>query len=76
MMQMARFPIQVYPQRLQIFLLTILPVAFLTTFPSQALLGRGDIRVLLAAFALAAILVFCSHRFFRFALKFYGSASS
>jgi ABC-2 type transport system permease protein len=76
MMQMARFPIQIYPQRLQIFLLTIVPVGFLTTFPAQALLGRGTLGVLIAAISLAAFLLFCSHRFFNFALKYYGSASS
>jgi ABC-2 type transport system permease protein len=76
MMQMARFPLQIYPQRLQIFLLTILPVAFLTTFPSQALLGRLEAKVLFAALALAVLLLFCSHRFFDYALRFYGSASS
>lgn len=76
MMQMARFPIQIYPRKIQWMLLSILPVAFLTTFPTQALLGRGDIRVLGAALALGATLLFLSNRFFHFALRFYGSASS
>jgi ABC-2 type transport system permease protein len=76
MLQVARFPLQIYPQRMQWFLVTLLPAAFLTTFPTEALLGRASIGVLLAALALAAFLLFCSHRFFNFALKFYGSASS
>ena len=76
MLQIARFPVQVYPQRMQWILLTILPAAFLTTFPAQALLGRSPTGVLLPAIAFAAFLLFCSHRFFNFALKYYGSASS
>jgi ABC-2 type transport system permease protein len=76
MMQIARFPLQIYPQRMHWVLLTVLPAAFLTTFPAQALLGRVSAGVLLPALALAALLLFCSHRFFNYALKFYGSASS
>lgn len=76
MMQMARFPLQVYPQRLQIFLIVMLPVAFLTTFPAEALLGRGRPAALAGALALAALLLWLSHRFFNFALRYYSSASS
>lgn len=76
MMQMARFPVQIYPQRVLTFLTIGLPVAFLTTFPTQALLGQTDFAVLGAALALAAIFLWGSNRFFSFALRFYGSASS
>lgn len=76
MMQMARFPFQVYPRGLHWLLLSVLPVAFLTTFPTEALLGRGDVRVLVSALALSGGLLFLSHFFFQFALKSYGSASS
>lgn len=76
MMQMARFPIQIYPRKLQWLLISVLPVAFLTTFPTQALLGRSGAGVLPVAVLLSAMLLFFSHCFFRFALKFYGSASS
>ncbi len=76
MMQMARFPLQIYPARALTFLTLILPVAFLTTFPTQALLGRAHPTTLLAALALAATFLAFSGWFFRFALRFYGSASS
>lgn len=76
MMQMARFPIQVYPLRLQAILSTVLPVAFLTTFPTEALLGKGSPHTLLFALAMSAVFLFGVSRFFRFALRFYGSASS
>ena len=76
MMQMARFPIQIYPARALALLTLVVPVAFLTTFPTQALLGRGNIITLLAALALATTFLWISNGFFRFALRFYGSASS
>ncbi len=76
MMQMARFPIQIYPARALTFLTLGLPVAFLTTFPTQALLGQTDFAVIAAALALAATFLWISGRFFSFALRFYGSASS
>lgn len=76
MMQLARFPIEIYPRRLIGFLTVGLPIAFLTTFPVQALLGKGEWSILAAALALAATLLWFSNRFFNFALGFYGSASS
>ena len=76
MMQMARFPIQIYPGRILTFLTIGLPVAFLTTFPTQALLGQIGWQILAVAALLAAFLVSLSALFFRFALRFYGSASS
>ena len=75
-LQMARFPIQVYPARLQGFLTYALPVAFLTTFPTQALLGRSGISTLALAALLTTVALFLLNRFFHFALRFYGSASS
>ena len=76
MMQMARFPIQIYPGRVLTFLTIGLPVAFLTTFPTQALLGQIGWQTLGVAAGLAVLLVTLSALFFRFALRFYGSASS
>ena len=76
MMQMARFPIQIYPGRILTFLTIGLPVAFLTTFPTQALLGQIGWQTPLAAMAMAATLLLISRLFFNFALRSYGSASS
>ncbi|PQV64385.1 ABC-2 type transport system permease protein [Abditibacterium utsteinense] len=76
MMQMARFPVQIYPARALTFLTIGLPVAFLTTFPTQALLGQTNFSIVVAALALSATFLWISSRFFRFALRFYGSASS
>jgi ABC-2 type transport system permease protein len=76
MMQMARFPLQIYPARLQAMLTFVLPVAFLTTFPAQALLGNGQLRILPLALGMAGFMLWVSHAFFQFALRSYGSAST
>ena len=54
--ELARFPVQAYRQPLQTVLLVI-PVAFLTTLPAQALLGRLEPVMLLVAPAVASAAV-------------------
>ncbi|HEX8551162.1 MAG TPA: ABC-2 family transporter protein [Abditibacteriaceae bacterium] len=76
MMQMARFPVQIYPARLQSLFTFVLPVAFLTTYPAQALLGRTGVATLGWAAFFAVTALFLLNKFFHFALRFYGSASS
>lgn len=76
MIQMARFPVDIYPRNWQWALTFVFPVAFLTTFPTNALLGRGNFWLLPAAFGLAALLLLLVSLFFNFALRFYSSASS
>jgi ABC-2 type transport system permease protein len=81
MMQMARFPVDMYPRAWAAWLTWALPIAFLTTLPTQALLGRdgnasnGASKYLLAPLLAAALLV-AANRFFHFALRSYSSASS
>jgi ABC-type uncharacterized transport system, permease component, COG3694 len=54
----------------------VVPVAFLTTVPAEALLGRIQWPWLVGSALLAAGLLWGSHLFWRFALRFYTSASS
>ncbi|MEO1003914.1 MAG: ABC-2 family transporter protein [Cyanobacteria bacterium J06638_7] len=72
----GRYPVSAYPSGLRTLFTLVLPLAFLTTVPAEALLGRltpagGVISLLVAALALAI-----SRLFWRFALRFYTSASS
>ena len=76
LMQMARYPVEMYPRRLLLLFCTAFPIAFMTTYPARALLGKGDNWVILPAGGMAALMLFLSNRFFAFALKYYGSASS
>ncbi|MBW4522392.1 MAG: ABC transporter permease [Scytolyngbya sp. HA4215-MV1] len=72
----GRFPIAAYPVAYRFFFTFVVPVAFLTTIPAEVILGRGEIGWTIAAAGLAIFLLFASHQFWKFALRFYTSASS
>lgn len=75
-LEAGRYPINAYPGRLRMVLTFVVPVAFLTTVPARALLGQGG-PLLFAGTALLAVALFAGTRvFWRFALRFYTSASS
>jgi ABC-2 type transport system permease protein len=76
LLEAGRFPIVAYPLAYRVFLTFIIPVAFLTTVPAQALLGQGDGRWVIGSALLAIALLQLSRWFWRFALRFYTSASS
>lgn len=72
----GRFPVSAFSTAIRITLTFVIPIAFLTTFPSAALLGILEPIYLLLAPIIAAILLFSSRAFWRFALRSYTSASS
>jgi ABC-2 type transport system permease protein len=72
----GRYPVQAYPIGLRIFLTFVLPVAFLTTVPAEALLGRATPAELVGSLLVAATAAVLSRRFWHFALAHYTSASS
>ncbi|MBC1223682.1 ABC-2 family transporter protein [Nostoc sp. UCD121] len=76
LLEAGRYPIAAYPTAYRFFFTFVMPVAFLTTVPAQALLGQSEISWLIGAAILAVVLFFVSTWFWRFALRFYTSASS
>jgi ABC-2 type transport system permease protein len=54
----------------------IIPVAFVTTFPASALLGRLDSTTAWIGVLFAIVFFIASNRFWNFAIKHYSSASS
>lgn len=72
----GRFPMVAYPATYRFFFTFIVPVAFLTTVPAQAMLGRSHEAWVVSAGVLAFGLIGASAIFWRFALRFYTSASS
>jgi ABC-2 type transport system permease protein len=72
----GRFPIGAYPAAYRFFFTFVVPVAFLTTVPAETLLGRGDPSWIIGGGCLAVVLLLLSNRVWRFALRFYTSASS
>lgn len=75
-LEAGRFPVTFYNGWLRVILTVVVPVAFLTTFPAQALLGRLDWWVLVSAICLAVLSFAGATVFWIYALRFYSSASS
>ena len=76
LLEAGRYPIQAYPAVYRAFFTAVLPVAFMTSVPAAALRGEAGAAWLagLAAVAAGSLVVSCL--FWRFALRFYTSASS
>ena len=76
LLEAGRYPMVAYPTAYRFFFTFVVPVAFLTTIPAEAMLGRGQINWTIGAGVLAVVLFWVSSAFWRFALRFYTSASS
>jgi ABC-2 type transport system permease protein len=76
LIEAGRYPMAAYPIAYQFFFTFIVPVAFLTTIPAEAMLGRVEVGWMIGAGFLAIALLLISRAFWRFALRFYTSASS
>jgi ABC-2 type transport system permease protein len=76
LVEAGRYPIAAYPTSYRIFFTFVVPVTFLTTIPAQTMLHRVEWPWLVGGGVLALVLLYCTHQFWRFALRFYTSASS
>lgn len=76
LLEAGRYPMVAYPAVYRFFFTFVVPVAFLTTVPAEAMLNRSELSWSLGAALLAGTLFAFSIFFWRFALRFYTSASS
>jgi ABC-2 type transport system permease protein len=72
----GRYPVSAYPPALRLLFTFVLPVAFLTTVPAEALLGRGSALWAIGSLLVAALSFAGSRLLWRFAQRHYTSASS
>ncbi len=72
----GRWPVGIYPPWLRYTLTFLVPVAFATTVPAEALAGRLTGPTLLGAIALAAALLAASRQFWRIGVRHYAGASA
>ena len=72
----GRFPVSVFPAWLRAILTFIVPIAFITTIPAAAIIGRLNLEFVLLAVIVAAVLLAACMAFWRFAVRHYSSASS
>ena len=76
MYEAGRWPVSLYPGWLRFILTFIVPVAFVTTVPAQALTGRLTPDTLLLAAVLAVVLFVVSRFFWKIGLRQYSGASA
>ena len=76
MYEAGRWPISLYPGWLRFALTFIVPVAFATTVPAEALTGRLTGNTMLGAMAAACVLLAASRLCWRMGLQRYSGASA
>jgi ABC-2 type transport system permease protein len=76
MYEAGRWPVSLYPGWLRYGLTFIIPVAFATTVPAEALTGRLTWETLLGAVVLAVVLLTVSRVFWRVGLRHYSGTSA
>ena len=72
----GRYPVSAYPPALRLLFTFVLPVAFLTTVPAEALIGRGSWQWALGSLLVALLCLSGTRVFWHHALRHYTSASS
>ena len=72
----GRYPLQAYPAALRWLFTLVLPVAFLTTVPAEALLGQARTAWVCGSLLAALLCLVGTRLFWLHALKHYTSASS
>ena len=72
----GRFPLNSFSFSLRIFFSVFIPIAFITTIPSEVFLGLSQFWKILLEVTVAMVFLFSSRKFWLFALRFYSSASS
>ncbi len=75
-LQAGKYPVAFYPIAIRVFLVGVLPIGFATTFPTSALLGDGSWWIVLLGIAFSAAGLYGLRLYWRFAVRFYASASS
>jgi ABC-2 type transport system permease protein len=72
----AKYPASAFPQPVRFIITFIIPVAFLTSVPAEAILNRVTPQLAAYGCVLAAVLLFLCTHFWRIAVRSYSSASS
>ena len=72
----GRFPLNSFSFSLRIFFSIFVPIAFITSIPSEVFLGLAQFWEILLEIVVSGIFLIFSRRFWLFALRYYTSASS
>jgi ABC-2 type transport system permease protein len=72
----ARYPTDIFPVAVRFILTYIIPLGLLAIFPAKILLSSYSPAFILIPLFIGVFLLYFSHLFWHFALRFYSSASS
>ena len=72
----GRFPLNSFSFSLRIFFSIFIPIAFITTIPSEVFLGISEFWKIFLEVLVALTFLLTSRKFWLFALRYYSSASS
>mgnify|MGYP001278629567 FL=1 len=72
----GRFPLNSFSFSLRIFFSIFIPIAFITTIPSEVFLGLSEFWKIFLEVLVALTFLLTSRKFWLFALRYYSSASS
>ncbi|MCP4498915.1 MAG: ABC transporter permease [Deltaproteobacteria bacterium] len=76
LLEAGRLPLELYPTAWRIFLTYVVPVAFMTSVPAAAFVGRGSFAFVGGSLVAAMICAVGSRLIWKLALRHYSSASS
>lgn len=74
-MSAGRYPLAFYPTAVRVVFAFVIPVGFATTYPVEALTGRSDWTIVLVGLGLSVVALLLLRAYWRFAVRFYSSAS-
>lgn len=72
----GRYPVDIFPFGLRFALTYVIPLAFLTTYPAEALTGKMELNWLVVTTVLAGVSLLLSARFWQLGLRHYSGASA
>ena len=72
----GRFPLNSFSFSLRIFFSVVIPIAFITTIPSEVFLGISQFWKILLEVLVSMVFLVTSRKFWLFSLRYYSSASS
>jgi ABC-2 type transport system permease protein len=72
----ARFPVTAFPAVLRVALTFVMPIAFMTTVPAEALLGLASTASVVSAIGISGVMFVLSAQFWKLTIRNYSSASS
>lgn len=75
-LNLGKLPVGVYKEPLRSVLIYLVPVATMVTVPARAMMGLVSLRGVLISLVIGVVGIYISMRFWRYALRYYTSASS